>query len=216
MNYTVVHENGKYFPVRNIYCVGRNYSGHARKLGNPLLKEPIFFQKGLTSLTTQESVSLPRNNNIQHELELVLLIGKNGENIKQLNAEKYIAGIGLGLDLTDRNLQDELKENKLPWFLSKSFKNSAIVSSFSEPDFEIWSQKFWLNINGNRVQEGYSSDMQFLIPFLIEYLSNRLPLLEGDIIFTGTPEGVGVVRNGDNAELGLGNKVLKRVEFISG
>jgi len=207
--YIISHENGAQYPVRNIYCVGRNYAGHARELGNPLLSEPVFFQKALTCLTTADSIKLPPDRIIQHEIELVILISKPGEGISADNSMDYMGGVALGLDLTDRKLQNELKDGKLPWFLSKSFKNSAVVSSFHELDLNNWSEKFWLKINGKVVQEGRMDDMEFDIPFLIEFLSSRIPLLAGDIMFTGTPEGVGIVYKGDVLELGLGASVLK-------
>ena len=211
--YFISHESGDQYPVRNIYCVGRNYAGHARELGNPLLKEPVFFQKGLTCLTTEDRIKLPSDRTIQHEIELVILISRPGERIAAENAMDYLGGFALGLDLTDRTLQKELKERKLPWFLAKSFKNSAVVSTFFQPDMGNWTETFWLKINGNVVQKGQMDDMVFDIPFLIEFLSSRLPLLEGDIVFTGTPEGVGTVEKGDVLELGLGESVLKTIRF---
>ena len=211
--YFISHESGDQYPVRNIYCVGRNYAGHARELGNSLLKEPVFFQKGLTCLTTEDRLKLPSDRTIQHEIELVILISRPGERITAENAMDYLGGFALGLDLTDRKLQKELKERKLPWFLSKSFKNSAVVSSFHELDLNNWSEKFWLKINGKVVQEGKMDDMEFDIPFLIEFLSSRIPLLAGDIMFTGTPEGVGIVYKGDVLELGLGASVLKTIRI---
>ena len=211
--YRITHKNGDQYPVRNIYCVGRNYAGHARELENPLLKEPVFFQKGLTCLTTEDRIKLPSDRTIHHEIELVILISRPGEGITADNAMDHIGGFALGLDLADRKLQNELKEGKLPWFWSKSFKNSAVVSTFFQPDMGNWSELFWLKINGNVVQKGQMDDMEFDIPFLIEFLSSRIPLLEGDIVFTGTPEGVGTVEKGDVLELGLGESVLKTVRF---
>ena len=125
----------------------------------------------------------------------------------------YVGGYGLGLDLTDRKMQKELKSNKLPWFLSKNFRNSAIVSDFTHWNDSKWNNIFWLEKNQVRVQEGNMSNMIFSVENLIEFLSHRLPLMAGDVLFTGTPSGVGSIENGDELKLGLGNNILKVVKF---
>ncbi len=117
-------------PVRNIYAVGRNYPAHAKEMGSAVNNEPIFFQKSLTSLHTSSKIIIPRDRNIHHELEVVILVGSPGEFIDENTAIDHVAGLALGLDLTDRDLQNVLKKQSLPWFLSKSFKGSAIVTEF--------------------------------------------------------------------------------------
>jgi len=138
-------------------------------------------------------------------LEVVILIRKNGEEIPVTKTDDYILGYGLGLDLTDREYQNELKRDQLPWLLSKSFQGSAIVSCFQG---EKISEDFWLKINGSIRQKGNINQMIFSISEQISFLSGMLPLLEGDLIFTGTPSGVGPIQNGDELELGYGEKTI--------
>ena len=123
-----------------------------------------------------------------------------------------LTGLALGLDLTDRDLQNELKKQSLPWFLSKSFKGSAVVSEFRMKTDALWEKEFWLKRNEIIVQLGKMDQMVFSIPKLIEYLSARIPLLEGDLIFTGTPQGVGPIEQGDNLELGVSQEILMEIE----
>ena len=125
----------------------------------------------------------------------------------------YVGGYGLGLDLTDRKMQKELKSNKLPLLLSKNFRISAIVSDFTHWNDSKWNSIFWLEKNQVRVQEGKMSNMIFSVENLIEFLSHRIPLMAGDILFTGTPGGVGPIENGDELKLGLGNNILKVVKI---
>ncbi len=207
-DFVVTDFNGNSVPIRNIYCVGRNYTAHAKELSNAIPDEPFFFQKALPSLNVNSPINLPKNREIHHELEIVILIGKDGAKLSKSEAWEYIIGLTLGLDLTDRSFQSILKKKRLPWLLSKSFQGSAVVATFSKPDKVEWSREFWLKINGAIMQQGSMKDMLFCIPKLIEYLSAHVPLLHGDLIFTGTPEGVGVLKPGDHCQLGLGNKLI--------
>ena len=125
----------------------------------------------------------------------------------------YVGGYGLGLDLTDRKMQKELKSNKLPLLLLKNFRNSAIVSDVTHWNDSKWNSIFWLEKNQVRVQEGKMSNMIFSVENLIEFLSHRIPLMAGDVIFTGTPDGVGPIEKGDELKLGLGNNILKVVKI---
>ena len=209
--FSVVLANNQ-IPVRNIYAVGRNYPAHAIEMGSTVNNEPIFFQKSLTSLQTGAKIIIPRDRNIHHELEVVVLIGTPGEFIDENKAIDHAAGLALGLDLTDRDLQNELKKQSLPWFLSKSFKGSAVVSEFKTGTNDIWGKEFWLKRNEVIVQRGKMEQMVFSITKLIEYLSARIPLLKGDLIFTGTPEGVGRIEQGDNLELGIAQEILMEIE----
>ena len=212
-NYSVLINN-KYVEVSNIYAVGRNYIDHAKEMKSEVSNDPIFFQKALTSLSKSPTIILPKKREIHHELEVVVLVGKSGENINTNNAMDYIRGIGLGLDLTDRKLQSELKRKSLPWFISKSFKGSAVVSEFYKWDKSRWNNKFWLKINNEIVQSGKIIEMVFSIKELISYLSKRIPLLNGDLIFTGTPSGVGTIIHGDKLEMGLGKESFMRIDVI--
>ena len=181
-------------------------------MGSTVNNEPIFFQKSLTSLQTGAKIIIPRDRNIHHELEVVVLIGTPGEFIDENKAIDHVTGLALGLDLTDRDLQNELKKQSLPWFLSKSFKGSAVVSEFKKCTNDIWGKEFWLKRNEVIVQRGKMEQMVFSITNLIEYLSARMPLLKGDLIFTGTPEGVGRIEQGDNLELGIAQEILMEIE----
>ena len=195
--FSVVLANNQ-IPVRNIYAVGRNYPAHAKEMGSTVNDEPIFFQKSLTSLQTSAKIIIPRDRNIHHELEVVILVGTPGEFIDENTAIDHVAGLALGLDLTDRNLQ--------------SFKGSAVVSEFKTDTNDIWEKEFWLKRNEVIVQKGKMEQMVFSITKLIEYLSARMPLLKGDLIFTGTPEGVGPIKQGDNLELGIAQEILMEIE----
>ena len=209
--FSVVLANNQ-IPVRNIYAVGRNYPAHAKEMGSTVNNEPIFFQKSLTSLQTGAKIIIPRNRNIHHELEIVVLVGTPGEFIDENTAIDHVAGLALGLDLTDRDLQNALKKQSLPWFLSKSFEGSAVVSEFRLKTDSLWEKEFWLKRNEVIVQRGKMDQMVFPITKLIEYLSARMPLLEGDLIFTGTPQGVGPIEQGDNLELGIVQETLMDIE----
>jgi len=203
----------KLIEVRNIYCVGRNFISHAEELNNPIPEKPVIFQKSNSALTTSSEITIPTNTDIQHELEVVVLIQSGGYKIKVKNAMNHVGGYGLGLDLTDRKMQKELKSNKLPWFLSKNFRNSAIVSDFTHWNDSKWNSIFWLEKNQVRVQEGKMSNMIFSVENLIDFLSHRIPLMAGDVLFTGTPSGVGSIENGDELKLGLENNILKVVKI---
>ena len=205
MNFSVKTKQNQLINIRNIYCIGRNYHAHAAELNSKVPKQPFFFQKSLPSLNTSNEFIIPKDREIHHELEVVILIGKNGQEIPVSSTNDYIQGYGLGLDLTDRQYQNELIRDQLPWLLSKSFEGAAIVSCFQD---EKISEDFWLKINGSIHQKGNIDQMIYSISEQISFLSGMLPLLEGDLIFTGTPSGVGPIQNGDKLELGYGEKTI--------
>jgi 2-keto-4-pentenoate hydratase/2-oxohepta-3-ene-1,7-dioic acid hydratase in catechol pathway len=205
MNYNVQSEQGNLIPVRNIYCIGRNYRAHAAELNHDVPDNPFFFQKSIPALNTTNEIILPENKEIHHELEIVVLIGKDGEMISVSSTDTFISGYALGLDLTDRIYQTQLKEAKLPWLLAKSFKGSAVVSTFQS---EMVQKDFWLKVNGEVRQMGNASQMVFSISQQISFLSSMIPLMSGDLIFTGTPSGVGPIHSGDSLELGIGEKSI--------
>lgn len=205
MNYNVQSEQGNLIPVRNIYCIGRNYRAHAAEFNHDVPESPFFFQKSIPALNTANEIILPENREIHHELEIVVLIGKDGEMISASNTDTFISGYALGLDLTDRIYQTQLKEAKLPWLLAKSFKGSAVVSTFQS---EMVQKDFWLKVNGEVRQMGNASQMVFSISQQISFLSSMIPLMSGDLIFTGTPSGVGPIHSGDSLELGIGEKSI--------
>lgn len=209
--YHIKKKNGDEVLVRNIYCIGRNYSAHIKELKNTTPKEPFFFQKSLPALNTTNRIYLSKNEEIQYEVEVVLLIGKNGTSASIKDSMSFISGYTIGIDLTKRNYQTQLKNDKLPWLLSKSFLGSAVVSDFTEQTIE---EDFWLNLNDKKKQKGNSKQMIFSFAEQIHFLSNKIPLIEGDLIFTGTPEGVGPLKVGDKIEIGFGDTTLNKLSVL--
>lgn len=193
--------------VSNIYCAARNYFDHAKEMKNAVPEEPIFFQKPSVCVTTESILYIPPEKEIHYELEIVARIIKPGYQIPQELVWDHVGELCLGLDLTDRPFQAKLKEKRLPWFLAKSFLGSAVLTQFKPIDFKMWENNFWLKINGTMVQSACMLDMIFSIPILIEYLSARIPLIENDIIFTGTPSGVGSLNDGDKLSMGIGDTI---------
>jgi len=187
--------------IRTIYCIGRNYAAHARELNNPVPGEPVVFIKPASSVVGNgESIIIPpQSSDVHYEAELVIAIGNSGKNIPLNMAMDYISGYGIGIDVTARDLQQIAKEKSLPWSIAKGFDTFAPLSSFVKtsalpnPD----DISYTLDINGERRQIGLTSHMLFPIPFLVHYLSGIFTLNPGDIIFTGTPEGVGKLNPGD-------------------
>ncbi|MDO5655353.1 MAG: fumarylacetoacetate hydrolase family protein [Flavobacteriaceae bacterium] len=177
-----------------ILCVGRNYVAHAKELGNEIPTEPVLFMKPGTSLFVEGSFQYPSfSEEIHYELELVLKICKTGKNILAASAHEFYNEIALGIDFTARDLQTELKKNGLPWEKAKSFDGSAFVSSFIPLESLHPSRNihFELLKNGNLVQMGNSGDMLFSFDEIVSFASKYFTLEKGDLIFTGTPEGVG-------------------------
>jgi len=203
--------------IRTIYCIGRNYAAHARELNNPVPGEPVVFIKPASSVVADgESIVIPpQSTDVHYEAELVVAIGNVGKNIPVADAMKYVAGYGIGIDVTARDLQQVAKEKSLPWSIAKGFDTFAPLSNFvatsalPNPD----DISYTLDINGERRQIGLTSHMLFPIPFLIHYLSGIFTLNPGDIIFTGTPEGVGKLNSGDKLTASLiGTEIALRVD----
>ena len=209
--YHIKKKNGDEVLVRNIYCIGRNYSAHIKELNNTRPKEPFFFQKSLPALNTTNRIYLSKNEEIQYEVEIVLLVGKSGTSTSIQDSMSFVSGYTIGVDLTKRNYQTQLKNDKLPWLLSKSFLGSAVVSDFIEETIE---EDFWLNLNGKKKQKGNPRQMIFSFAEQIYFLSNKIPLIEGDLIFTGTPEGVGSLKVGDKIEIGFGDATLNKLSIL--
>ena len=195
-------------PVGKIYCVGRNYSDHAIEMNESIEKnEPFFFTKPPQSLTQNNKIPFPQNtNNLHHEVELVVLIGSECKQVSPSDVEKMILGYAVGLDLTKRDLQEVAKDNKKPWDLSKGFDNSAPVSLVNISNKKtIKKGKIQLKINGTLRQLGDISEMIWPISELVSYLSNHITLYPGDVLFTGTPAGVGEIKPGDRIEASIEN-----------
>ena len=192
-----------------IICIGRNYLEHAKELNNPVPKKPMFFVKPDTSLLRTHMFYIPPfSNNIHYELELVVKIKKVGKSISKRFAHKYYDEISLGLDLTARDLQEECKEKGMPWEIAKGFDSSAPIGNWYQKK-DLKSLDFYLLKNGEKVQEGNPSQMVFDVDSIIEYVSKFITLKKGDLIFTGTPSGVGKMEVNDVFEAYLdGRKTI--------
>ena len=185
-----------------IICIGRNYAKHAKEMKADLPTEPVFFMKPDTALLKEEQFYFPDfTKDLHHEIELVLKICKAGKYIEEQFAHKYYEEIGLGIDFTARDLQQQCKEKGLPWEKAKAFDNSAPVGKFiNKQNLDLSSINFELKLNGETKQIGSSSDLIFSFDKIISYVSKFVSLKTGDLIFTGTPEGVGPVNIGDKLE----------------
>jgi 2-keto-4-pentenoate hydratase/2-oxohepta-3-ene-1,7-dioic acid hydratase in catechol pathway len=186
-------------PAGNIFCIGRNYVEHAKELGNAVPSSPLVFLKPTSALCGSGStIELPaESQNVHHELEVVVAIGQAAKNIAPEQALSVVAGFAVGIDVTARDLQDQAKAKGNPWTLAKGLPTFAPVSAFVPATLPL---EFSLTINGERRQTGSTADMVFSIPTLIAYLSRVFTLGPGDLIFTGTPSGVGPLHDGDQIE----------------
>ena len=196
-----------------IICVGRNYAAHAKELNNPVESDPVIFMKPETALI---NAKLPFfypsfSDDIHYETELVVRICKLGKNISEKFASRYYDSVSLGIDFTARDLQSKLKSKGLPWELAKGFDGSAPVGDFISlsqlpPIDDI---HFSMTLNGELKQSGHSAMMLFNVNKIISFVSTFVTLKKGDLIFTGTPEGVGPIKIGDVLEASIGDtKVL--------
>ena len=187
-----------------IICVGRNYAEHAKELGNNIPAEPVLFMKPKSALLQSHTpFYYPEfSNELHYECELVLRVCKNGKYIQERHAGNYYNGITVGIDFTARDIQDELKKNGLPWEKAKAFDNSAAVGTFIDitPAQNKKNINFCLYKNKELVQQGNSGKMIFSFDTIIEHISNYFSLNIGDLIFTGTPAGVGECVVGDELE----------------
>ncbi|XZF14822.1 fumarylacetoacetate hydrolase family protein [Chitinophagaceae bacterium MMS25-I14] len=196
-----------------IICIGRNYAAHAKELNNDVPDEPVLFMKPKNALTaTDKPVYYPEfTDDLHYECEVVVKICKNGKFVSEKAASNYYNEITLGIDFTARDVQQRLKQKGLPWEVAKAFDGSAAVGRFIPISKEINLQAlpFQLKLNGETVQDGNTADMIFNINKIIEYASQFFTLNIGDLIFTGTPEGVGPVTVYDHLEGFLqGQKLL--------
>ena len=194
-----------------ILCVGRNYADHAKELNNPLNTEPVIFSKPQTALLKdgQPFYYPDFSKNVHYEGELVIKISKHGKNISEKFARKYYNEISFGIDFTARDLQDVQKAKGLPWEIAKAFDGSAVIGSFTSLDgVDTSNIKFSTQLNGNTVQQDDSSMMLFTFDKIIAYVSRFFTLQTGDLIYTGTPAGVGSVVVGDKLEGFIGEERL--------
>jgi len=198
-----------------IICIGRNYIKHSRELDNPIPEEPLFFLKPETAIQPKRHpFFIPHfSNNIHHEVELVLKINKAGKHIEEKFAHKYYSEIGLGIDFTARDIQEECKSRGLPWEKAKGFDGSAQISDnfIKTSNLDLNNISFSLNKNGKKVQLGNSSEMIFKFEKIISHVSKFYSLKIGDLIYTGTPEGVGKVDKGDVLNGFIGEQEMFKV-----
>jgi len=205
----------------NVYCIGRNYAGHARELNNPIPERPLVFQKPTSSLVAQGGAIIlpPESQDVHHEVEVVVAIGREGRRIDPDAALDHVLGYAVGIDVTARDIQREAKAKGHPWTVAKGFDTFAPLGAFVDASVVPDPQNLdvLLEINGAARQRGNTSQMLFPIPQLIAYLSTIVTLKRGDLIYTGTPEGVGALQAGDvlHASLGDGLAMLDvRVERL--
>jgi fumarylpyruvate hydrolase len=193
------------FPVGRIYCVGRNYAEHAREMGHdPDREPPFFFMKAANSIVASGSaIAYPvKTKDVHHEIEMVVAIGKGGKDIPVERALEHVFGYGVGLDMTRRDIQGEAKKMGRPWEMGKSFDESAPTTAL-KPASKIGHPTkgaIWLKVNGQVKQQGDINQMIWSVPEQIAYLSGLVTLQPGDLIFSGTPAGVGPVVAGDKLE----------------
>ncbi len=195
-----------------IICIGRNYREHAKELNNAIPEKPVFFMKPDTALLQKNNPFFypDFSNDIHYETEIVLKINRNGKHIDEKFAPKYFNEISVGIDFTARDLQAEQKKKGLPWEIAKAFDGAAPIGKFipKENFTDINNLNFSLKINGKTRQQGNTSDMMFSFNRIIAYVSRFISLKTGDLIFTGTPAGVGPTAINDHFEVFIENEKL--------
>ena len=198
-----------------IICIGRNYVNHVKKLGNQIPSEPLFFLKPETAIQPKgHPFFIPDfSNDIHYEVELVVKIDKIGKNIEEKYAYKYYNEIGLGIDFTARDVQDDCRAKGLPWEKAKGFDGAAQISRtfINKSELDLNDISFRLEKNGEQVQVGNSKDMLFSFDAIIAHISKFYTLKIGDLIYTGTPEGVGKVEEGETLKGFIGDKEMFKV-----
>lgn len=212
----------EHFPVHRIYCVGRNYAEHAKEMGFTGREAPFFFMKPADAVLTapDNAVAMPYpalTSDLHHEIELVVAIGKGGHNISAAQAMEHVWGYAVGLDMTRRDLQGEMKKQGRPWCIGKGFDHSAPISAITPAAQagDIEQAEIWLQVNGQDRQRSQISQLIWNIAETIEHLSSAWTLQPGDLIMTGTPQGVGAVRAGDVLQGGITGLGTLRVDITA-
>lgn len=209
---------GRGFPVRRIWCVGRNYAEHAREMGFDDREPPFFFAKPADAVVPGGGPVPfpPRTANLHHEIELVVAIGLGGRDIPASSAARHVFGLAVGLDLTRRDLQAEFKAKGQPWELSKGFDHSAPIGAIQPVQEGVLpeSAAIWLEVNGVVRQRSDIARMIWSVPEVIAHLSTYVELAPGDLLFTGTPEGVGRIQRGDRLRGGIEGLGELEVEIV--
>jgi len=211
MKQITIKKTNEQIPIGEIVCIGRNYAEHAKELGNELPTKPVLFLKPASAViySGDDIVHPSYGNDMHHEVELLLLIRSSIKNASLEEAENAIAGYGVGLDMTLRDVQSKLKSKGHPWTLAKCFDTSAVISDFIlKDDYKLaLDEKITLSVNGVVKQEDTLASMIFNPAELVEYVSSVMTLEKGDLIFTGTPAGVSKVNHGD--------KLVGKIEGIA-
>lgn len=211
------------FPVHRIYCVGRNYAEHAKEMGFTGREAPFFFMKPADAVLCADegaALSMPYpslTSNLHHEIELVVAIGKGGKHIPAAQAMEHIWGYAVGLDMTRRDLQNDMKKQGRPWCIGKAFEASAPISAITPAAQagDVQHAEIWLQVNGQDRQRSNVNQLIWNIAETIEHLSHAWELQPGDLIMTGTPEGVGAVQTGDVLEGGISGLGTLRVNITA-
>ena len=194
------------FPVHRIYCVGRNYADHVREMGNDVREPPVFFMKPADAVVASGAAIAypPGTSNLHHEVELVVALGRGGRNLAPAAALGHVFGYAVGNDLTRRDLQNAAKERRQPWDTAKGFDNSAPLGALRPAAAGHPARgRIWLSVNGQLRQESDLAEMIWDVPHILATLSQLFELRAGDLVFTGTPAGVGPLTPGDAVEAGI-------------
>ena len=207
------------FPVHRIYCVGRNYAAHAREMGmDPEREPPFFFSKPADAIVPNGAPVPypPRTGNLHHEIELVVAIGTGGRDIPLADALAHVFGYAVGNDLTRRDLQFAAREKGQPWDVSKGFDRSAPVTAIRRAAEvgHLERGRIWIEVNGERRQQADLSEMIWSVPEIVAELSTLFDLAPGDLIFTGTPAGVGPLQRGDSLVGGIDGLETLRTTIV--
>jgi acylpyruvate hydrolase len=204
MKTITIYKTKEQIPVGKIICIGRNYAEHAVEMKSEIPDKPVIFLKPATALIKNgENIVLPKiSNDVHHEVELVVAIGRSGKSIPASDAYSYVLGYAIGLDMTLRDVQSEAKKKGLPWSIAKGFDTSAPISDIVTADqiSDPHNLTITCKVNGQTRQHSSTGNMIFKIENLIEFISSIFTLERGDLIYTGTPEGVGKVIIGDLIE----------------
>ena len=213
----VISESTELFPIGKVYCVGRNYADHAEEMGTKVdVDQPFFFSKPPQAVTQSNFIPFPtQTDNLHHEVELVVFLKSECSDISPSEASEHIFGYAVGVDLTKRDLQTAAKKSGRPWDLSKGFDNSAPISNIQKKEGFVLSEgSISLKVNGQMKQSSNLSNMAWKVDELISWLSKFITLKAGDVIFTGTPSGVGRLSLNDKIEAEIENIGTLSFELI--
>ena len=213
----VISESAELFPIGKVYCVGRNYADHAEEMGTKVdVDQPFFFSKPPQAVTQSNFIPFPtQTDNLHHEVELVVFLKSECSDISPSEASEHIFGYAVGVDLTKRDLQTAAKKSGRPWDLSKGFDNSAPISNIQKKESFVLSEgSISLKVNGQMKQSSNLSNMAWKVDELISWLSKFITLKAGDVIFTGTPSGVGRLSLNDKIEAEIENIGTLSFELI--